>query len=302
MIKGLTPRFAEVGKIKIGGKGKQTTSANGKKFNPPVRFDHFVVTTTERDADGNFIADADMMKRLIEHTKTDKPREIPIRLPFDSIDLNFYTSYQMYTGNKCVCRGDGKTATQYTDKGERTVECHPDTCDYLKTGKCKVSGILSCHIPLSMEVGGLYRFRTHSWNSVSNILASLNYISEQTRGILQGLPLKLKFLKKATADHGNVPTVTVVLDGIELLKMKELALAEFETRVKIGLDMKQLEHQAREAGILKETDTPADVQAEWYSDEPETVIDDSPGVSADAVSEKLDEKKPATKSEPESLL
>ena len=46
MIKGLTPRFAEVGKIKIGGKGKQTTSANGKKFNPPVRFDHFVVTTT----------------------------------------------------------------------------------------------------------------------------------------------------------------------------------------------------------------------------------------------------------------
>jgi len=99
-----------------------------------------------------------------------------------------------------------------------------------------------------------------------------------------------------------VPTVTVVLDGIELLKMKELALAEFETRVKIGLDMKQLEHKAREAGILRETDTPADVQAEWYSDEPETVIDDSPGVSADAVSEKLDEKKPATKSEPESLL
>ena len=66
--------------------------------------------------------------------------------------------------------------------------------------------------------------------------------------------------------------------------------------------MKQLEHKAREAGILRETDTPADVQAEWYSDEPETVIDDSPGVSADAVSEKLDEKKPATKSEPESLL
>ena len=302
MIKGLSPRFAEVGKIKIGGKGKQVTSSNGKKFNPPVRFDHFVVTTTERDQDGNFIADADMMKRLAAHTGSDKPREIPIRLPFDSIDLNFYTSYQMYTGNKCVCRGDGETATQYSDKGERAVKCHPDTCEYLKAGKCKVSGILSCHIPLSMEVGGLYRFRTHSWNSVSNILASLNYISEQTRGILQGLPLKLKFLKKATADHGNVPTVTVVLDGIELLKMKELALAEFETRVKIGLDMKQLEHQAREAGILKETDTPADVQAEWYSDEPETVIDDSPGVSAETVSEKLDEKKPATKSEPESLL
>jgi len=285
MIKhGITPRFAEVGKIKIGGKGRATTSSNGKEFNPPVRFDHFVITTTERDQDGNFIADAAMMKLLAAHTGSDKPKEIPIRLPFDSIDLNFFTSYQMYTGNKCVCRGDGETATQYTDKGERAVKCHPDTCEYLKAGKCKVSGILSCHIPLSMEVGGLYRFRTHSWNSVSNILASLNYISEQTRGILQGLPLKLKFLKKATADHGNVPTVTIVLDGVEMMKMRELAFQEFESRVKIGFDMKALEDKAREAGVNIDTDDPEDIEAEFYA---EDVTEPSPGVSADAAADKL---------------
>ena len=45
---GLTPRFAEVGKIKIGGKGETRKDKNGKDYQLPVRYDHFVVTTTEK--------------------------------------------------------------------------------------------------------------------------------------------------------------------------------------------------------------------------------------------------------------
>ena len=48
--KGLNPRFAEVGKIKIGGKGETKKTSGGKDFQIPVRYDHFVVTTTERTA------------------------------------------------------------------------------------------------------------------------------------------------------------------------------------------------------------------------------------------------------------
>jgi len=283
---GLTPRFAEVGKIKIGAKGAMITSKTGKDFQPPVRYDYFVVTTTEKGKDGNFIVDAEMMAKLGK-----EPKEIPIRLPFDSIDMNFYTSFQYYHGNKCVCHGDGERATRITQDGaEQQVKCNPEECKHLSENKCKVSGILSCQIPLSMEAGAVYRFRTHSWHSVSGILAGLKYISDNTNGILQGLPLKLKFLKKATQEHGNVGIVTVVLDGVEMMKMRELAKLEYENRIRLGIDMKLIENQAKEAGFLIDTDDPEDVQAEFYAE-----VADSAGWSPDDVKTEIEkkDKKPA---------
>jgi hypothetical protein len=287
MIKtGLTARFAEIGKIKIGGKGEHRKSKDGSDYQLPIKYDHFVVTTTEKGKDGNFLQDNEIMAKLGK-----EPKEIPIRLPFDSIDMNFFTSFQYYHGKKCVCRGDGETAIRIdkNDK-ENTVKCNPNECPFLQEEKCKVSGILSCHIPLTMQVGAVHRFRTHSWNSVSNIIASLEYIKENTNGILQGLPLKLIFLKKATQEHGNINVVTIVLDGIEMIKMRELAYTEFQNRTKFGIDMKQLENKARLEGFLLDHDDPEDIEAEWYP----PVISDSdsiePGTSADDVNKKLTDK------------
>lgn len=294
MIKnGITPRFIEVGKIKIGGKGEMKKSKEGKEFQLPIRYDHFVVTTTEKGKDGNYIPDHAIMKKLVEYCNGGDVREIPIRLPFDSIDMNFFTSFQYYHGNKCVCRGDGESAERTAQDGSiKKIKCDPDACEYLKNEKCKVSGILSCHIPLSMEVGGVYRFRTHSWNTVSGILASLKYFSDNTNGVLQGLPLKMKFLKKSTQDHGNVNVVTVVLDGIELMKMRELALVEYENRMKLGIDMKLLESQAREAGFTVETDDPEDVAAEWYPVETMTETEKRGPLSSNDVAEKITKPTP----------
>lgn len=293
MIKnGIVKRFAEVGKIKIGGKGELRKSKDGKDYQLPIRYDSFVITTTEKGNDGNYLQDKELMAKL----GGKDIKEIPIRLPFDSIDMNFFTSFQYYHGAKCICRGDGQKASRIGKEGKETVvTCEPSLCAFLKEEKCKVSGILSCHVPASMEAGAIYRFRTHSWNSVSSILASLEYISDNTRGILQGLPLKLKFLKKATQEHGNVNIVTIVLDGIEMMKMRNLALEEFESRAKLGLDMKQLEHQAREAGVMDDTDDPADVEAEWYP--PSGIEDDSKllGVTAEQAHQKLDAPKPEPK-------
>ena len=217
----------------------------------------------------------------------DKPKEIAITLPFDDIDMNFFTSFQYYHGKKCICQGDGITAIRI-DKNDvsNQAECNPDKCEHLESGKCKVSGILSCHIKASMEIGGVYRFRTHSWNSVSNILASLKYFSDNTNGILQGLPLKLKFLKKSTAEHGNVNVVTIVLDGIEMLALRSKALAENKDRDRLGINMKQLQIQAVNEGFLDDTDDPEDVEVEFYNDETEPVE----GVSANEVLDKIQEE------------
>lgn len=291
--KGIFKRFAEVGKIKIGGKGETRKSKEGKNYQLPVRYEHFVITTTEKGKDGNFVINQEVMKKV-----GSEPKEISIRLPFDEIDLNFFTSFQYYQGNKCICRGDGETAKRISKNGAETkVSCSPDTCEFLQSEKCKVSGILSCHLPATMEIGGIYRFRTHSWNSVSSILAALEYFAENTNGVLQGLPLKLKLLKKATQEHGNVNIVTLVLDGIELMKMRELAYDEYENRMKLDINMKQIENQAKAAGFLDETDDPEDVQDEFYTptidteSEKDIVIEPKkPGVSAETAKEKLQDK------------
>lgn len=287
---GINPRFAELGKIKIGGKGKETTSANGKKFQLPVKYDHFVVTGIEKGADGNFIPDAEMMKKL-----GGKPREISVRLLFDDIDINFFTSFQLYSGAKLKCKGDGEFATRYLESGlTEIVECNPDKCEYALSDKCKISGILSCMISGQSQFGGVYRFRTHGWNSVSNILASLQFISQNNNGILAGLPMRLKMIKTVTAEHGTIDTVTLVIEANDIEEMRLLAYKESESRKLLNFDIKQIERIAIESGITKDNDDPADIEKEFYNS---GVIPVSKGTSADDVVAVLESKSETVKPE-----
>ena len=292
MIKNLNPRLAEVGKIKIGMKGAEKTSGKGNKFRLPVKLDHFLVTTTDKGPDGNFIHDKCVMEALGA-----SPTEIPIRLLFDDIDMNFFTSYQYYHGRKCLCRGDGESAERVHQAGKpkeeiKTIKCDFEKCEFAVKGKCKVSGILSCSLPDSEYLGGVYRFRTHGWNSVSGILAALQFFQNNTNGVLQGLPLKLKFMKKSTEEHGNVPMVTVVLDGVEMMKMRQLAVTEAQNRRRLGVDIKQIEIAAVQTGFMEDTDDPADIQAEFYhEDEPD------PGTGAEDLEAALSDQKEAGQAE-----
>jgi len=282
--KGLTNRFLEVGKIKIGGKGEKRKSKNGKDFNPPVRFEHFVITTTERDGNDNYKRDEQIHAEI-----GDEPKELSIRLPFDDIDMNFYTSFALYEGRQNRCRGNGITAERTLKTGKvEEIACH-EKCEYLQSGRCKPSGILSCHISKSYNVGGIYRFRTHSWNTVSAILAALKYFKQNIPGgILQGIPFKLVFLKKSTAEHGNVPVVTLVGDGEELIKLRQLGQAEQENRRLLGINPGFAENQAKESGFRPEgNDDPGEIQEEFY--EPEYEVQEK-GANADTVMDKMKNK------------
>jgi Recombination directionality factor-like len=296
MIKnGISIRFTEVGKIKIGGKGEKRPTKDGKgSWQLPVRFNHFVVTTTEKGQDGNFLPDKTVMEKL-----GNTPKEIEIRLPFDSIDMNFWTSFRYYAGKKCVCHGDGEQATRLIKDVEQPIECNPRKCEYLQPDekgatKCKPTGILSCYIPASMHTG-IYRFRTHSWNSVSGILAALHDIKITTGGILRHrIPLKLKFIKKNTEEHGDVPVVTIVLNA-ETTQARNEARLEYKERMELGMDMKRIEAEAKALGFQQDLDDPEDVEAEYYGecDRPQIEVmsePEKPGASADDVKKKLDEK------------
>lgn len=291
--KGLYKRFAEIGKIKIGGKGETRKSKDGKEYQLPVRYEHFVITKTEKGRDGNFIIDNDLTGKLCQDGK---PKEIPIRLLFDSIDMNFHTSFQYYHGSKLICKGDGEKAERTGQNGVKSnVVCNPDECEFLKDQKCKVSGILSCQIAGNPDIGGIHRFRTHSWNSVSNILTALEFFSENTNGILQGLPLKLVIIKKATQEHGNVNVVTIVLDGIEFLEMRQKALAEYKGRMELGINMKKLEKDAKDAGFMEDKDDPEDISGEFYPPTIDTQpIDSGKGTTSEDLTEKIAEAQTPT--------
>jgi hypothetical protein len=302
MIKrGLHKTLAEVGKIKTGFKGDKVTSKNGNTFAPPKKLDYFIITTTERDEKTeNLIPNDEIMTRL-----GPKPRELKIRLPFDSIDKNFFTQYQAYSGGSKLCSGDGETATRrgtVTVKNDKLdvqgdtvsqVACDYDTCPIAQAGKCKVSGILSCFLPQSGDLGGVYKYRTHSWNGVSSILGALEYFSEQTGGILQGMPLKLVLVKKTTEEHGTINYATVVIDGEEIRGLRRLAIEERESRKLLGYDIAKAEAAAVQSGFLDDTDPEAEIEAEFYSgDEGEPA---AKGTGGDDLAAKLAAREPPMK-------
>jgi len=310
--RGIVPQLAEIGKIKIGMKGAMTTSANDKKFQPPKKTDYFIITTTERNKDtGNFVQNDILMERMAKNPDG-KLTEIKIRLPFDTVDRNFYTSFMAYSGNKKICFGDGEKATRrgevslskdgkinITGEEKTEIACDFESCPIARAGKCKPSGILSAFIPESGDLGGVYKFRTHSWNSISSILGSLEFFFNNTGGILFGMPLKLVMLKKTTEEHGTINYCTVVLDTIEINGLRKCAIEENQSRKLLNFDMKKIEAQAEASGFFTDTDDPEDVQAEFYE------VDEEPeekGVTgaklADLVSAKNDQAEKIVIGEP----
>ena len=287
-IKNLTPRLAEIGKIKIGGKSlKKITTKSKKVFQPPVKFDHFVITKLTRDGNSNLIKDEKVMAKLGNNS-----RELPIVLLYDDTELNFPTSYALYAGRSCRCRGNGIVAER--DNGE--VACNPKECKWMIEKKCKPNGVLSAIIPYAQKVGGVYKFRTTSWNSVQNILSAIEYIKMQTGGKIAGIPLKLEMEKKHTEAHGNVETVNLVYDGSEN-KLQQASLLETKRRETYKLNMKEYEQLAIESGVTDDNDDPQEIEDEFYHED-KKITNESRGLALDADDFIIEKKETLKKVEP----
>jgi len=231
MIKGLVPKLAEGGKIKIGGLGEVRNSrGGGGTYRLPQRYDSFTITTTRREGDdpqGDLLEDTEIMVRLAELGFADddgKIRTIPVVLHSDDIDEVFLTEYVAYAGKKLNCRGDGERATRRhivdgTWTGEsRELDC---PCDWLEADdqgvrRCKYHGVLHCslRIPGQSVAGAVHRWRTTSQISCEQMVGSLLQILQYT-GALQGLPLVLRVRPVQVAPKGKQP-MTVYVCHVEL--------------------------------------------------------------------------------------
>ncbi len=259
-IKGFMPAMKEIGKIKIGTKGEMTTSAKGTQYRPPIKFDHFEIVGLLRDQNGNLIPDP-VMKELGENLK-----ELDIFLLYNDETLNFTTRYNEYRGGKCQCSGDGVKAHPL-DSDEK--ECNPDTCQKFKDKKCKPNGILSVILAKSPRLGGVYKFRTTSYNSIRSILSSLFFIKNLTGGILAMIPLKLTISPMTVQPKDSATPQTIYVVNVEFvgtlqqLLEKTVEVSKYQSMMRMNI--KILETKARAALTLPESEEDInEIEAEFY--------------------------------------
>lgn len=246
-IKNLTPGLVERGKIKIGMKGAPRQSRNGNTFQAPQKLDHFVVTTMERGPDNNYLQDQAIMQRLGA-----SPREIPVVLVYDDIDLNFPTRYAMYAGKTLQCTGDGVAAKWRNDDGTSQMvqcPCHCQEPTYTGKDKCKINGTLSVIIEGADVIGGVWKFRTTSYNSVVGILSSLAMIKRVSGGVLAGVPLVMKLSPKAVTDPVGGGQQTVYIVSLEYrgsaASLRDQGYTTLLEQQKHGVRIEHIEEQAR---------------------------------------------------------
>jgi hypothetical protein len=283
MIKGINPRLAEAGKIKIGGRGpKRLTNAGRKKpenqrterdyWRPPEKRDHFVITKTVRDSKDDLVIDQVLMEAL-DKDKDGKIRAIPIVLHDDDIDKVFATSYALYSGKKCSCRGDGERAKRSLTKGEdagKTVDV-PCPCKFYgaeKGAKCKPNGKFCCSIaaPGAAIAGALHIWRTTSIISIERMIASLLQIRDLC-GTLIGIPLWLKVEPVKVEPSGITTTVYcchVELRASDIAAVQRQALEAAELRRRLGGPRPMLLPPADDA---EPEDEQAEVAEEFYPED-----------------------------------
>jgi hypothetical protein len=258
--------------------------AKATNFNRPIKLDHFVVTTLERGPDGNFLPDAALMARLGPNCT-----RIPVRLIYDDPELNFPTRLGCYVGRALWCSGDGQTATRMTETpGEmankarvepRQVACPCIRSDPAYTGadKCKMNGSLSVLIDGAGGVGGVWRLRTTSYNSVVGLMSQLGFLRQITGGVLANIPLNLLLSpKQATAPDGSAVLVYIVsleYPG-DLEQLQSLAHGIALQRAKAHVSITHIEEEARRmlmlappADAVLPGDEPEDIVAEFYPEQ-----------------------------------
>ena len=262
MIHGLSPRLAEIGKIKIGTLSDKMVK--GRRL--PEKLDHFVVTSLLRDDCGDLLIDEEMTKKI-----GNSCQELPIYLCYDDPSLNFTTFYGHFTQSRLQCMGNGITASRTLESGDKEeITCNPKTCEAYQKKQCKPYGRLSVILADASRVGGCYVLRTTSWNSIRNILTSMSFIRTITGGILAGIKLKMRLIPMQVQPRDMGRTVKIYTVNIEYggswEELKDEAAKEMRRRVQLGTNMKQIESGDREM-IAEQVKTEAEEQAVEISQE-----------------------------------
>jgi hypothetical protein len=270
MIKGLAITPPVIGRISIG----KIVEKNGKRL--PEKDDSFTLTTQVQNKDGWMLHP--LHQKLLEGTANAKIRAIPVRLLFNSSDLNLRAEYSLFdrTTGRPMCVGNGETAKGVTVDGIKEFACpSPDGCEPGRKGGCKPFGRLNVQVDGQNDDLGSFIFRTTGFNSIRTLAARLTYFEAISGGYSRYLPLQLKLRAKSTTQSHRAPVYYVDLclrDGVSLEEAVTQAKAEAEREAAAGVDIQALELAARLAlsnGTFEESEEEAPALVEEFYPETE---------------------------------
>lgn len=224
-------------------------------------------------ATGDWVVDENLQGKF------GKTRSVDIVLIHDTPDENFRTSYEMWSAQQCLCRGDGLRAQRFFSKLEQKngrvlytplnepieVPCDAERrCPYLESERCRPRGVLYFLLVDHLLFGTVCKLSTSSFASVRNIYSTLSEIY-QARGTLRWLPLRLS-VEAVTAypkARGRKKTVnfvwTVTYEGLARHGNRIRQFLEgLSARPEIVAELKS----AQEASDALER--PSEIQAEFY--------------------------------------
>lgn len=243
MIKGLAITPPVIGRITIG----KVVEKNGKRL--PEKDDSFTITTQVQQRDGWLLHP--LHSKLAEGSANAKIRAIPVKVLFNSSDLNLRAEYSLFdrTTGRPMCVGNGETAKRVTADGIADMACaSPDGCDMAKSGGCKPYGRLNVAIDGQEEELSSFMFRTTGFNSIRTLTARLQYFEAVSGGNTRYLPLQLKLRAKSTTQSHRAPVYYVDLclrDGVSLEDAVSQAIAEAVKCEQAGVGIKALEDAVR---------------------------------------------------------
>lgn len=265
----LPPRLPVLGHIKIGAK------VPGKVH--PTKLDHFRVTKRDRGTDGNFALDTD-----VHAVVGDKPKELEVRLPFDTRPENFYAKMLEYRGRTRAVECNGVTRTEMSTRAEGTCSRRAG-----RSCACKPYARLGVVLEAAPTFGGLYVFRTTSWETANSLQTALAMFERQF-GTLRGLPLKMRLYPAEVRyqDGGKEKTATAY-------KVALVLRADYETAQRAALEFHRGHQIARREllqlsrGTTEDLATLDDTDAGEIDDEFFTRGGDSAAPSSSPAASKL---------------
>lgn len=243
MIKGLAITPPIIGRISIG----KVVERNGKRL--PEKDDCFTITTQVQNRDGWLLHP--LHAKLTEGTANAKIRSIPVKVLFNSSDLNLRAEYSLFdrTTGRPMCVGNGEAAKRVTEDGIADVACaSPDGCAMAKAGGCKPYGRLNVAIDGQDEELSSFVFRTTGFNSIRTLTARLQYFEAVSAGNTRYLPLQLKLRAKSTTQSHRAPVYYVDIclrEGVSLEDAVSQAVADGIKSEQAGVSIKALEQAAR---------------------------------------------------------
>ncbi|MEA3225034.1 MAG: hypothetical protein U9Q07_03725, partial [Planctomycetota bacterium] len=211
----------------------------------------------------------------------------------DVIDEVFPTAYALYSGRRCVCRGDGETALkrevvdkQYTGKSKE-ITC---PCDYYKAESgpiCKANGKFFCSIavPGSAIAGAVHAWRTTSIISIEQMIGSLLQI-RAICGTLRGVPLWLRVKPITVEPPGSKGGITVYCCHVELRAadisvVQQNAIESAKMRQALGGDDSNYGRTLTLPAHDESTDEQGDIANEFYSEDESNVGDGEAAIAED---------------------